>query len=163
MVIMNDETLYPDSDAEDINPECTLEVAEAIKPPLRTSEVEKAMREVGMTRLHMNRWKAQTTLAEYMMEIGAIKVAVGEYAVSNECRMEVIQKCRRAIKKTDNPMEISMLTSAVAKLLDGKDKTTKETVNAVGLMKSHNSGALSTSRLPPKRTQVIAVQVNTKS
>jgi hypothetical protein len=160
---MNSEPLNPNSEAEDIDTNCDIQIVEGIKPPLKTSEVERAMREVGMTRLNVSRWKAQTTLAEFMIEIGAMKVAVGEYAVSNECRMEAIQKCRKAIRKTHAPMELSLLTSALAKLLDGKDKTTKETIGAIEIMRQQSPEALSTSRLPPKGSHIIAVQVNNKS
>jgi hypothetical protein len=130
--------------------------------PLNKGEVSQAMRELGLTNISVKKWERQALITDYLEQVGAFKVGVGEYAATNTIRDRVIHKCLDVLEGTDKPIEASVIAGTIGKLLDGKDKSTSEMIKAATAINIGQPKEDAGPRMAPKGSQIIAVQVNTK-
>lgn len=155
-----EEGLDPDVIAGEI-----VEVDVKVPPPvpIKKGEVSQAMRELGLTSISVKKWERQALITDYLEQVGAFKVGVGEYAATNTVRDRVIHKCLSVLQTTNKPIEASVIAGTIGKLLDGKDKSTSEMVKAATAINMGRPKEESGPRTAPKGAQIIAVQVNTSS
>lgn len=125
------------------------------------AEAVKAAREAGLQIADVGKWESYGKVGQYLQELGAVKVAAGQYAYHNRLRMHVMRLCRRAMGNAKDPEAVAKLADQMNKLLDSSDATIKELLRFVhtGVIKDPDDQPK--LKLPPRGTPVVAVQVNT--
>jgi len=120
----------------------------------------EAAREAGMQTIDIGKWGGYAKIGQYLQELGAVKVAAGQYAYHNQMRRKVMQLCRRAMGKAQDPEHVAKLAEQINKLLDSSDATIKEILKFVhtGVIKEQNEKP--SVMLPPRGAPIVAVQVN---
>lgn len=119
----------------------------------------EACREAGMMTIDVGKWEGYSKIGQYLQELGAVKVAAGQYAYHNQLRKKVIRLCRKAMGKAESPEHVAKLAEVMGKLLDSSDATIKELLKFVhtGVIKEPEERP--SIALPPRGTPVVAVKI----
>lgn len=149
----------------------TAEPCEALVPattagsrvqPINEAKIKAAMRDVGLTRLSVKKWRGQKAIGEALEQLGAVHVCAGEYVVSNHLRDEVVELIRKKLTENSVTIEqLAVLAKVMNDLLVSRDCATSNLLRSVqaGLVKD-DPKPVGGSAMPPKGSQIVAVQIN---
>jgi hypothetical protein len=126
------------------------------------AEAIQACQDAGLKAVDIGKWEGYSKLGQYLQELGAVKVAAGQYAYHNQMRRKVMQLCRRTMGKAKDPEHVARLADVMAKLLNDSDSTIKELLKFVhtGVIKEPDDKPF--VALPPRGTPVVAVNIQNK-
>lgn len=142
-----------------IIPEGVKRVKIPVMRPLTVDEAVELAADAGISVVRIRRMGTQSFLAGLLEEMGAQRVCVGDMLMSNQLRMEAIQKCRRAFQRAKTPQEVAGVAEAINKLLDSKDKTTHVLLKTLQEGSPLGGKAAVSPTLPPKGVQIVAQNV----
>ena len=131
-------------------------------PEIDEESLKSAMKDVGLTRLTVKKWKAQRTIGAALEQIGAVQVSAGDYVISNHLRDEVVRLLRRKLKQNGATIEqIALLAKVMNDILIARDVATRDILRCVqtGLVKDEPKPAAGTA-MAPKGTNIVFAQIN---
>jgi hypothetical protein len=122
-------------------------------------KLEAALAETGMSKVNIRRLIKSKKIGIALQRAGAIQVAVGEFAYSNQFRQSIIQLCHKRLKDSKTPDDAKVWLEGILEALESKDATTKEIMKAIQTEEWRDSGRDSTPLLPPKGQVLVGVSV----
>jgi len=138
----------------------TLPALSSAPVKMTKAEAIEAAKAAGLQIADVGKWDSYGKIGQYLQELGAVKVAAGQYAYHNRLRMHVMRLCRRAMADTKDPEAIARLADVMHKLLDSSDATIKELLKFVhtGVIKDQSDEPK--LRLPPRGAPIVAVKID---